>query len=128
MIPMKPLIGLLCLCLLLGTACRKSRNAATNAPDAPSPAVASQPKTPTSGANPAAAAGSPATAAVAASINAQHFSQLSQALLTFRRDKQRAPKDWQELIATGYLKQMPTPPAGKRYIFNPASLDVHMVN
>ena len=52
---------------------------------------------------------------------------MSGALLKFRRDKQRAPKDWQELINTGYVKQMPTPPPGKRYTFNPLSLDVLMV-
>ncbi|NBV21644.1 MAG: hypothetical protein EBS05_06945 [Proteobacteria bacterium] len=57
---------------------------------------------------------------------AQDFSALSQALLTFRRDKQRGPKDWEELIATGYLKKMPTAPAGKRYVFD-RSLNVLMV-
>ena len=50
---------------------------------------------------------------------------LSEALLKFRRDKQRAPADWQELISTGYLKQMPTAPSGKRYVFD-RSLNVHL--
>ena len=48
--------------------------------------------------------------------------------MKFRRDKNRAPKDWQELITTGYLKQMPKAPPGKRYAFHPGSLDVLLLN
>ena len=73
----------------------------------------------------------PPTSAVAVpmqNVRAEHFSIMSQALLTFRRDKDRGPRDWQELIATGYLKQLPLAPAGKRYTFNPGSLDVGMVD
>ena len=61
------------------------------------------------------------------SINNQHFNQLSEALLKFNRDKKRGPKNWEELISTGYLKQMPTPPPGKAYVFD-RSLNVLMVN
>ena len=60
------------------------------------------------------------------SINYQHFNQLSEALLKFRRDKNRGPANWQELITTGYLKQMPDAPPGKQYVFD-RSLNVQMV-
>jgi len=124
---MKLLCWLLCSCLAFGTACRKRKNAASEAPDnAGAPAVASSgPATP---APPAPAASvNPAPSGNAQPIPVQHFNQLSEALLKFRRDKKRAPKDWQELIATGYLKQMPEPPPGKRYVFD-RSLNVQVVN
>ena len=126
--PMKTLCWLLCSCLVFGAACRRKREAAPVATETPAPAVASSPDAPKAAPTPAAAPGTPPAAATAESINVQHFGQLSKALLTFRRDKQRAPKDWQELIATGYLKQMPTAPPGKAYVFNRQSLDVVMVN
>lgn len=64
---------------------------------------------------------------VSVSINNQHFNQMTEALLKFNRDKKRAPTDWQELVTTGYLKQIPTAPPGKRYVFD-RSLNVRMVN
>ena len=100
--------------LLLGAGCGKEPDATPPPPATPPAATAD----PVDSANPRSVVG------VSESIPAAHFSQLSQALLTFRRDKNRAPKDWQELLATGYLKQMPKAPPGKRYTFNPFSLDV----
>lgn len=61
-------------------------------------------------------------------MSAEHFSILSRGLLEFRRDKNRAPRDWHELLTTGYLQKLPAAPPGKRYTFNPQSLDVYMVN
>lgn len=46
--------------------------------------------------------------------------------MKFRRDKNRGPANWQELISTGYLKQMPSAPPGKQYVFD-RSLNVRMV-
>ncbi|MFM8470520.1 MAG: hypothetical protein ACKODH_11210 [Limisphaerales bacterium] len=63
---------------------------------------------------------------MAPSISVQHFNQLSEALLKFRRDKNRGPANWQELITTGYLKQIPTAPDGQQYVFD-RSLNVRMV-
>lgn len=80
--------------------------------------------------SPQARSGHPVAPALrlASCIGSEHshrdFNTLSQALLTFRRDKQRAPRDWQD--ATGYLKQMPTAPPGKSYTFD-RSLNVQMV-
>lgn len=113
--------------LLLIAGCSKEPEAAPNIPakrvressgtaEVPSPSAAATPV----------ARQQQAGKVVSETVNADHFGQLSQALLTFRRDKNRAPKDWHELIATGYLKQMPKAPAGRRYIFDPFSLDVRM--
>lgn len=126
---MKAAAGLLIACVLFSPGCRKRRVAVPESPPSTAAPVTEQPAVPVPS-SPAAGGQSVGQTAPAAtdSIPAQHFSTLSQALLTFRRDKKRAPKDWQELITTGYLKQMPAAPAGKRYTFNPASLDVRMVS
>ena len=110
--------------LLLGAGCGKEPEATPKIPATPAPAAANSEEAPSLLPPPAPNSRTPSVVGVSESIPAEHFSQLSQALLTFRRDKNRAPKDWQELLATGYLKQMPKAPPGKRYTFNPQSLDV----
>ena len=122
---MKFCCGILCLCLVFSAACRVKREAAPVAPESPALPVAGQVESPAAKPAPGTGPAPPATPGVTESILAQHFSTLSQALLTFRRDKQRAPRDWQELISTGYLKQLPAAPPGKRYTFD-RSLNVQM--
>ncbi len=98
------------------------------APENSAPPAVGQPAAPSSvPVAPAPAETTPATPLSTPTFD-EHFGILSRGLLTFKRDKNRAPKDWQELISTGYLKKMPDAPPGKRYIFNPGSLDVSMVN
>ena len=127
LIAMKPQFCIACCGLLLAVSCGKEPEPAPKTPAAPA-----QESTPQAEAPSAAPVGAPVApqqpsgGVAAESVSAEHFGQLSQALLTFRRDKNRAPTDWQELITTGYLKQMPRPPAGRRYIFDPFSLDVRM--
>lgn len=123
---MKLLCCLLCVGLMIATGCRKRREAAKPVePATPIPAAPVQPDA--SSAVPTPAPPPAGTPQVAASVNVQHFNQMSEALLKFRRDKNRAPQDWQELMATGYLKQLPTAPPGKRYVFD-RSLNVRIVN
>lgn len=118
----------LCVSLVFLSACKRKRVGAPAAPDTSAASAAEQPAAvPSSPAAQAPATASPVPVEPAATFD-ERFSLLTQGLLTFKRDKQRAPRDWQELITTGYLKQMPDAPPGKRYIFNPGSLDVHMVN
>lgn len=124
---MKSLCWLLCFGLLFLTACRRKRGVAPAAPETSGPPALEQPA-PAKSAGPPAAVTPGSVPSPATQVSADHFSLLTRGLLTFKRDKQRAPRDWQELITTGYLKQMPTPPPGKRYTFNPKSLDVLMVN
>lgn len=126
---MKTLCWLLCSSLILLSACRRKRSAVPAAPENSAPPAVEQPAAPASAPVPPAPAETETTSAVPLSTATfdEHFSILTEGLLTFKRDKNRAPRDWQELISTGYLKQMPAAPPGKRYIFNPSSLDVHMV-
>lgn len=46
-------------------------------------------------------------------------------LWTFQRN--RPPMDLNELVTTGYLKQLPTPPAGKKFLFDPVKMRVSLV-
>lgn len=124
--PMKSLSWLLCSCLVLGAGCRKKRESAPITPETPSAPQASQSAAPGTAPPVGTTPGTPAVV-VPVSINNQHFNQLTEALLKFNRDKKRGPKDWQELITTGYLKQMPAAPEGKRYAFD-RSLNVRMIN
>jgi len=39
---------------------------------------------------------------------------------------QHAPKDFKELISKGYLGEEPSPPKGKRYVIDPATLTVRL--
>lgn len=126
--PMKQLSWLLCAGLVFLAACRRKRETAPVDPEAPAPPAVGQVVAPAATLAPAQSPAAQQSPGVQESIPVQHFSVLSQALLTFRRDKKRAPRDWQELTTSGYLKQMPNPPPGKRYMFNPTSLDVRMVN
>ena len=125
------IVGCLSVGLLGSAACRRKRDQVQDSgSQAPAAAPGSPAASPAPAALPTDGKSAPASQSLppVASIPANHFSTLSQALLTFRRDKQRAPKDWQELITTGYLKALPPAPPGKRYTFHPQSLDVLMVN
>ncbi len=127
LIAMKPLFCLACCGVLLAASCGKEPEPAPKTTTTPAPESTPQAEAPSSApARAPVAPQQPSGGVAAENVSAEHFGQLSQALLTFRRDKNRAPKDWQELITTGYLKQMPRPPAGRRYIFDPFSLDVRM--
>lgn len=119
---MKLLCWLLCASVIFISACRKKREAV---PSAPAPVPSGQSDAAATAAPPLSAPVPGATPA-APQISNQHFNQLSEALLKFRRDKNRGPANWQELITTGYLKQMPTAPPGKQYVFD-RSLNVQMV-
>lgn len=46
-------------------------------------------------------------------------------LWTFQRNT--PPKDLNELVTAGYLKQLPTPPSGKKFAFDPAKMRVQLV-
>ncbi|MFM8469257.1 MAG: hypothetical protein ACKODH_04710 [Limisphaerales bacterium] len=46
-------------------------------------------------------------------------------LWTFQRNQ--PPKDLNELVTAGYLQRLPTPPAGKKFAFDPAKMRVQLV-
>jgi|GEM_PF-1035579 len=37
------------------------------------------------------------------------------------------PKDLKELVTEGYLKRLPSPPAGQRFLFDPRTMTVQLV-
>lgn len=107
----------------LSLGCRKRRptDGSTSAAPEPVPPEASQTTTPSQPAT------TPAKPNLPEEPKPDHQIMLSRALFSFQGKNGRPPKDWQELISTGYLKQMPAAPPGKRYTFD-RSLNVHMVN
>ncbi|MEK6536624.1 MAG: hypothetical protein AABZ63_03990 [Actinomycetota bacterium] len=46
-------------------------------------------------------------------------------LWTFKRGQ--PPKDLNELVTAGYLQRLPTPPAGKKFAFDPVKMRVQLV-
>lgn len=42
--------------------------------------------------------------------------ELTQTVRKYAMEQQKAPKDLQELVDKGYLKQVPQPPAGKKFV------------
>jgi hypothetical protein len=63
---------------------------------------------------PAAATESAATAIDANQV-ATTLAELTQAVRKYGAEKQRVPKDLNELVAAGYLPGVPTAPPGKKY-------------
>lgn len=125
---MKALCWLLCFSLVCLSACRRKRGPTPPAAENTGPPAVEQPAAPAGNLAPSAPAAASPVPPESTALFDEHFGILTQGLLTFKRDKNRAPRDWQELITTGYLQKMPAAPPGKRYTFNPGSLDVHMVN
>lgn len=46
-------------------------------------------------------------------------------LWTFQRNQ--PPKDLNELVTAGYLQRLPTPPAGKKFAFDPVKMRAQLV-
>ena len=57
------------------------------------------------------------TTADTAAANAR-AAELTQVLRKYAAEKQRAPKDFQEIVAAGYLPSMPAAPAGKKFVID----------
>jgi hypothetical protein len=57
------------------------------------------------------------TAADTASADAR-AAELTQVVRKYAAEKQRAPKDFQEIVGAGYLPGMPTAPAGKKFVID----------
>ena len=55
------------------------------------------------------------------------LAELTQAVRKYGVEKQRVPKSLDELVAGGYLNQVPQPPPGKRFEID-KKLQVHLVN
>jgi hypothetical protein len=53
---------------------------------------------------------------------------LTQALRRYSMERRKVPADLNEVMAAGYLKGMPTAPAGKKFGINTKRLEVILVN
>jgi len=53
--------------------------------------------------------------------------ELTQVVRKYGMEQQRAPKTWEELVAKGYLSQVPQAPAGKKFAIT-KKLEVNLVN
>ncbi len=108
------LILLAVLALLVVSGCRKSDSPT---PGADSPATSQE--IPTTPKPPAAD-----TAAITEADLSGVLAGLTQAVRKFGFEKQRMPKDLEELVAAGYLSAMPTAPAGKKFAINEKKVQV----
>ena len=97
------------LALLVVTGCRKS--------DAPTPATSPEVRT-----TPKPAATE--TAAVTEADLSGVLAGLTQAVRKYAFEKQRMPKNLEELVAAGYLSTMPTAPAGKKFAIDEKKVQV----
>ncbi len=98
-------LGILCLLVLLA-GCKKESKTATApevAPPIASTSAAKQPAKETAGA-----------ARSQAEVDAL-LGELTQATRKFAMDQRRVPKTLEEVAASGYLNQVPSPPPGKRW-------------
>lgn len=87
--------------------------------------------TPTAPTAPAAIAPPPSVAAspapdVASGVEPS-VAELNRALQTWLFQHSGPPKDLNELVTAGYLKRLPTPPPGKRFVLDPKLMAVRAV-
>jgi len=52
---------------------------------------------------------------------------LTQAVRRYGAEKRRVPSNLNEVVAAGYLKVLPPPPPGMRYVIDPTRLEVLLV-
>ena len=102
--------------VLLLTACgRHSENSSS----APAPAEPDK-----------SAADAPAAIARSEALGAELtavLSELTQALRKYSFEHQRLPKTFSEVVAAGYVKDMPQAPSGKRFEIDPKTVQVVLV-
>lgn len=56
------------------------------------------------------------------------LAKIREALKVFVRDAERFPNSFEEMVKSGVIERIPTPPAGKKYVLDPKSNDVLLVN
>lgn len=101
---MKPMLRCsLWLVPVLWVACSKKAEQGTETPPAPAETLAVE---------------SAAGVAVDANKVATTLAELTQVVRKYGAEKQRVPKDLNELVAAGYLPGIPAAPAGKTFAIN----------
>lgn len=106
------------------TSCRK--RASAPAPEAPSTQTVVEPTPAKSGGISTQAKPTPPAAEdpVAKFLNSSEFADLTKAYQVFYYQKKRHATDIQELVQAGYLRSVPTPPAGRKYSYDQKNLRV----
>jgi hypothetical protein len=94
-----------CCVLILSSACGKKPSTATTPDNTPAAATA-----------PAGADGN--TAAAAETDYSKTLDRLTQAVRKYAAETRSVPKSLNELVAAGYLPEIPTPPAGKQFVID----------
>lgn len=114
-------LGPLSLVVLCLAGCGKRAGSAP-----PAPVSATQPGPgPEAGDATAAAPSAPASGSQADLTAA--LGELTQALRKFSFEQRRVPKDISEVISAGYVKNVPQPPAGKKFGIDAKSVSVILV-
>ena len=62
-----------------------------------------------------------------AALNAA-LGELTQALRKYSFEHQRLPKTFSEVVAAGYVKNMPQAPRGKKFVIDEKTVQVVLVN
>jgi len=68
------------------------------------------------------------TAAVEEVPSKDALDAVTKAVQSFFINKERAPKNLEELVASGFLKKLPAPPAGKKYVYDPERANITLAN
>lgn len=91
----------LLLTLVLPTGCNRKKRPEPSALPAPPPSTATTPE--------------------------QAVAEINKALELWTFQRNQPPKDLSELVTAGYLQRLPTPPAGKKFAFDPVKMRVQLV-
>lgn len=71
---------------------------------------------------------SPLPVAAGSSELSATLSALTQAVRKYSAEKQRLPLSLDEVLAAGYVKNMPNAPPGKKFVFNPKRVEVILID
>ena len=93
-----------------------------------SPTPATQSAEPDSVVQPQAAKATPVSVQPVQGDTGQMLDQLTQVLRKFSVENRRVPATLDEVVAAGYLKEIPPPPAGKKFAIEPRKVQVILVS
>ena len=99
-----------------------------SAPNTEQPHAANTSENTDSGAPPTGQATPPAARAdTSGTALAATLAELTQALRKYSFERQRLPKSFSEVVAAGYVKDMPSAPLGKKFEIEPKTVQVVLV-
>jgi hypothetical protein len=116
---LKPVLAIIVIGMSAG--CHKESDSFTAVPSLPSSAPASTDAAPASLSGPQPSAGSDS------GEMATTLAELTQALRKYSFEQQRLPKTFSEVVAAGYVKNMPQAPPGRKFEIDPKTVQVVLV-